>query len=199
MLNKTFRVYGFFGTLRLCRDVFLTKLLFSKVRIIRYPFYIRGGENVYFGEGFTSGVGLRLDAFEQYGKKKPKLTFGKNCQVNDYVHIGCVESIEIGDDVLIASKVFITDHNHGDLEEHSDFLLSPIERKLISNNVRIGNKSWIGESVMILPGVSIGKGCIIGAGSIVTKNIPDFSVAVGNPAKVIKYFDVENDIWIKII
>ena len=196
MLSNIYTTYGVLGCLRLFRDVFLTKLLFSRVRIIRYPFYIRGYKNVIFGRGFTSGVGLRIDAFEQYGKIQPRLRIGANCQVNDYVHIGCVDSIEIGDNVLIASQVFITDHNHGDLDDTSDFLLEPIKRKLISKIVKIGENSWIGESVMILPGVSIGKNCIVGAGSVVTKSIPDYAVAVGNPARVIKYFDVKKDHWI---
>lgn len=70
----------------------------------------------------------------------------------------------------------------------SDFTLPPAQRKLTSKKVKIGNNTWIGESVMILPGVIIGEGCIIGAGSIVTKNIPEYIIAVGNPACVIKSY-----------
>ncbi|CAV17256.1 DapH/DapD/GlmU-related protein [Vibrio atlanticus] len=190
-----FKSYGVMGVMRLIRDVVFTKLFNARCRIIRYPFYIRGAKHISFSKGFTSGVGLRLDTFEINANQTPKLSFGINCQVNDYVHIGCIESIEIGDDVLIASKVFITDHNHGDLDEPTDFLLPPSKRGLTSKKVKIGNQTWIGESVMILPGVSIGNNCIIGAGSVVTKNIPDYSVAVGNPAKVIKIFDVERNDW----
>jgi lipopolysaccharide O-acetyltransferase len=196
MIINLYKVYGFFGSLRLLRDVFISRLMFSKVRIIRYPFYIRGAKNINFGSDFTSGVGLRLDSFSQGFHDTPMLSFGNNCQVNDYVHIGCVESIEIGDDVLIASKVFITDHNHGDLNNISDFILPPSNRDIISKPVKIGNRTWLGESVQVLSGVTIGEGCIIGAGSVVTKNIPDYSVAVGNPAKVIRRFDLSKKCWV---
>jgi len=122
---------------------------------------------------------------------------GKNVQINDYVHIGAAESLIIEDNVLIASRVFITDHNHG---SYSNFLQDtpysiPIERRIVSLPTKIEENVWIGESATILPGVTIGKGSIIGANSVVTKNIPPNSIAVGIPAKVIKTFNDEYKIW----
>jgi lipopolysaccharide O-acetyltransferase len=64
--------------------------------------------------------------------------------------------------------------------------------------VVIGDNVWIGESVCVLPGVSIGEGCIIGALSVVTKSIPAYSIAVGSPARVVKQFDFEQNKWKKI-
>ena len=107
------------------------------------------------------------------------LKFGNNVQINDYVHIGAVENITIGNNVLIASKVFITDHNHGcyngEIQDTPDSIV--MKRKIYSNPVFIEDNVWLGEFVCILPGVKIGKNSIIGSMSVVTKNIPENSIA----------------------
>ena len=122
-------------------------------------------------------------------------------QINDFVHINAVDCVKIGNNVLIASKVFITDLAHGSYRG-DDNDSSPeeivINRKLSSKSVEIGDNVWIGELVSILPGVQIGKNCIIGANSVVTKSIPDNCIAVGNPAKIIKKYNFETKHWEKI-
>jgi lipopolysaccharide O-acetyltransferase len=186
MLDKLI-TYGFIGSIRLIRDLMLTRIFFRRSRLIRTPFYIRGSRYIDFGESLTTGINLRLDAFLK-GKGNKLIIFGDNCQLNDYVHIGAIESITIGDNVLIASKVFITDHNHGDYRNNVENHLSPVDRKLFSSPVHIGNNVWLGEGVMVMPGVSIGNNVTVGAGSIVTKSLPDNCLAVGVPAKVIRKF-----------
>lgn len=194
--------YGYYGTARLFHSIFWSKLLLSrKIRIVRHPFYIRGSKHIDWGTNFTSGVNLRIDADPtEFSKKKCVLQFGNNVQVNDYVHIGAVEKVVIGNNVLIASKVYISDHNHGSYS--GDFPSSPdsdpSKRPIVSVPVFIEDNVWIGEQVSILPGVTIGKGSIIGANSVVTKNIPAASIAIGVPAKVIKIYNFENKKWEKI-
>ena len=73
----------------------------------------------------------------------------------------------------------------------------PAEETSSNNTVEIGEGSWLGENVCVL-GTHIGKHCVIGANSVVTKDIPDYSVAVGIPAKVIKRFDLESKSWRRI-
>lgn len=187
-MKKILGTYGVFGFLRLIKDLLLTKAFNGPARLIRRPLYIRGQRYIKIDSGFTSGVGLRLDAFPISSKQNAVLIIGKNVQVNDYVHIGAIDSITIGDNTLIASKVFITDHNHGLFEDLSELAIPPIERELSSKAVNIGANVWIGENVSILPGVSIGDGSIIGAGSVVTKDIPKHVIAVGAPAKVLKKY-----------
>jgi len=190
------RRYGFIGLLRLGVDVVVTKIFFPKARIIRGPFYIRGLAFIEIGNGFTAGVGLRIDAFPVRAKKC--ITIGNNVQVNDYVHIGAIESLTIGDNVLIASRVFISDHNHGTYngeKPQSSPDISPAKRELNSSPVFVGNNVWIGEGVSILPGVRIGKGAVIGCGAVVTKDVPECSIAVGNPARVIKKYSVRSGKW----
>jgi len=192
--------YGFFGSIRLFIDVLNTKFFFRSSRIVRRPYYIRGKKFIKFNHGFTTGVGMRLDAFTDNANKF-LIEFGENVQVNDYVHIAAVESIKIGNNVLIASKVFITDHNHGNYGDapysHSNPTVAPQNRPLTKKPVVIEDNVWIGEFVTILPGVTIKEGSIIGAMSVVTKTIPPYSIAVGIPAKVIKVFNFKTNKWEK--
>jgi acetyltransferase-like isoleucine patch superfamily enzyme len=196
MLNR----YGFFGSIRLVFSFVYTKLFYSNARLIRLPFDIRNRKYIKIGNNFTTGFGCRIEALPSDLKNSKCIEIGQNVQINDYVHIGAVNSVVIGNNVLMASKIYITDHNHGsytDLE--SDHPLSiPIDRKSIGYPVVIEDNVWIGESVCILPGVTIGKGSIIGASSVVTKSIPPFAIAVGSPAIVIKKYNFEKNIWEKL-
>ena len=133
------------------------------------------------------------------GTANNQIVFGDRVQLNDYVHIGAIEKILIGDDVLIASRVFISDHNHGCYSgdaEHSSPEQLPDKRVLVARPVTIGHRVWIGENASILPGVTIGDGAIIGAGSVVTANVNANTIVVGNPARVIKVFDPLQQCWL---
>ncbi|HDR2479248.1 TPA: DapH/DapD/GlmU-related protein [Enterobacter ludwigii] len=189
--------YGFFGCLRLVIDKFLTLSISRHARIIRRPFDIRGKDKIKIGKGFTTGRYCRLEAYGD--KPSPALIIGIDCQINDSVHIAAGECVKLGDNVLIASRVFITDLNHGayvgENQSHPDSICR--NRELSTAPVYIESNVWLGEGVVVLPGVVIGKSSIIGANSVVTKSIPEHSIAVGNPAKVIKRFDYTKNMWIK--
>lgn len=102
------------------------------------------------------------------------------------IHIGCINKVTIASGVLIAGNVLIEDHFHGDVSS-SEADIEPNKRILKSRGeISIGENVWIGENVVIMPGVSIGRGCVIGANSTVTKSIPDYAVAAGSPAKIIR-------------
>ena len=201
MLNLV-RRYGYYGTARLFFSVVFSKCLLSrKVRIVRFPFYIRGAKHISWGSNFTSGVNLRIDADPiELSKNNCILKIGNNVQVNDYVHIGAVGQVLIGNNVLIASKVYISDHNHGSYNGNfqSSPDIEPSKRQILSFPVIIEDNVWIGEQVSILPGVTIGQGSIIGANSVVSRSIPANCIAVGAPAKVIKKFNYNNNQWEKI-
>lgn len=192
------RRYGFLGTIRLLSDLIKTKLLLSSARLIRFPFEIRNKNYIKIGKGFTTGRYCRIEAHPKSNNQKSCLIIGDRVQINDSVHIVASEKVVIGDDVLIASKVFISDLNHGsygkDNIHHSPITL-PVDRPLSSKPVIIEDKVWLGEFVCVLPGVTIGSGSIIGSMSVVTKSIPPNCIAVGSPAKVIKKFNFESNIW----
>lgn len=119
-------------------------------------------------------------------ENKPNLEIGNNVSIGEYSHITCANKITIGDGVLTGRFVLITDNSHGNnTKEVAE--IAPLAREINSNGpVRIGANVWIGDKVTILPNVTIGKGCIIAANAVVTKDIPEYSVAAGVPAKVIK-------------
>ena len=191
------RGYDIFTATRLALDFLTTKILYKNARLIRKPFSIKGKSYVHFGKNFTSGRYCRIDAMQRSKSKENLIIIGDNCQINDLVHIAAIESISIGNNVLIASRVFITDHNHGKYsgDEQSHPNTPPEQRKLESNPIRIEDNVWIGEGVCILPGVNIGSGSIIGSNSVVTKNIPRNSIAIGIPAKIIKNFNEKTKQW----
>lgn len=192
-----FKRYGFFGSIKLGVSLVFTKIFYPKARLIRLPFDIRNKRFIKIGNQFTSGFGCRIEAFPESEERVSCIVIGDNVQINDYVHIGAVKSIRIGNNVLMASKIYITDHNHGSYtESNSDHPMSnPIDRKSIGYEVVIEDNVWLGESVCVLPGVTIGEGSIIGALSVVSKSIPPYSIAVGSPAKVIKKFNSDTNKW----
>nr|BAM94921.1 putative O-acetyltransferase [Streptococcus suis] len=175
----------------------LTKLFDRNARLIRRPVYIRGKKNLQYKKGFTTGHGCRFDL---KGDSMARLTFGENCELGDAVHIVAHDKVSIGNNVLMASKIFISDTSHGEYsgEQQDSPFVSPNQRPLRSRPVFIGDNVWIGENVVILPGVKIGSGSIIGANSVVNQNIAENSIAVGSPAKVIKKYDKSSNMWEKI-
>jgi len=190
--------YGVIGLIRLAIDWLWTKAVAPQARLLRRPFYIRGMRHIRIGRNFTTGVGLRLDAFPVQKHHGSCIDIGENTQFNDYVHIGAINSVTIGNNVLIASKVFISDHNHGNYrgsEAHDSPDRPPAERPLSASPVTIEDNVWIGEFVSVLPGVRIGRGAIIGAGSVVTKDIDAGCIAVGIPARPVKRYNQVSGKW----
>ena len=115
-----------------------------------------------------------------------ELKIGNNVSLGEYSHITCANKVTIGNSVLTGRFVLITDNSHGNSTKDSADI-APLAREIHSNGpVCIGDNVWIGDKVTILPNVTIGKGCIIAANAVVTKDIPEYSVAAGVPAKVIK-------------
>lgn len=149
---------------------------------------IRGEEYIKVGVHFRAMSGLRLEAFGEFRGQyfNPSIIIGDYFDAGQYCHIGAINNIEIGNHVLLGSKVCIIDHSHGDTSRES-LLYPPGERQLVcKGKITIGNNVWIGDGVVILSGVSIGDNSIIGANAVVTKDIPENAVAVGTPAKVIR-------------
>ena len=172
--------------------------IFKNARLIRFPFRVRGKQYIKIGKGFTTGFNCRIDALNINNlKEKYLLEIGENVEINDDVHIGATEKIIIGDNVLIASKVYISDHNHGSYkgEEQDSPMSIPKKRKIYSSPIKIEKNVWIGEFVSILQGVTIGEGAIMGTMSVVTKDIPPYTIAVGSPAKPIKRYNFETKKW----
>lgn len=114
--------------------------------------------------------------------RKPKIVIGRGVYINRNAFIDASELIIIEDDVAIGPNVYITDHDH-DISDRQRVL----SNKLVSDPVVIEAGAWVGANVSVLKGVRIGRGAVIGAGSVVTKDIPEHTVAAGVPAKVLRH------------
>ncbi|MBQ7823403.1 MAG: acyltransferase [Bacteroidaceae bacterium] len=172
--------------------IFFVRNIGKGSRIIS-PLKIDGGKNIRIGRSVFIQYKTWLAALPLTGEDNCLLEIGDGSIIGHFNHIYCTKSIKIGKKVLTADKVYISDNLHG----FSDITIPILEQPIIQNGeVEIGDGTWIGENVCIL-GVKIGKNCVVGANSVVTKNIPDYCVAVGAPAYIIKRYCFDSKEWKK--
>lgn len=185
----------------------ILSLLYNGFKIIRfgairYPYYIGKGlqvhnpKNIYIGKNVTIGRYSRLSAYDG-GEPQNLIKIEDSCYIGQMFSAlsGGGGDLIIKNHTLIASYVTICSENHSINPECGKAYGS---QALSGKNTIIGEYCWIGEKVIILPGVEIGDWCVIGAGSCVTTSIPSYSIAVGNPAKVIKTYNFEKHQWVKV-
>lgn len=159
-------------------------------RSVIYPKFnfLKGAEFISVGDDCYIGKFVQLTAWDSFLTQKfnPTIEIGNNSCIGDFSHITAINSIKIGNNVRMGKNVLISDNAHG-ASDPSLLDIAPNRRPLYSKGeVVIGNNVWIGEKACILPGVHIGNGVIVGAASVVTKDMPDFAVVGGNPAKILK-------------
>ncbi len=149
---------------------------------------LRGAKYIHLGTGLYIGRDIVWELYDNYkgARFTPSMSFGDGSSFGDGGHITCINRVIIGNGVRIGRKVFITDNSHG-LSVRAQLDVPPNFRPLYSKGaVVIEDNVWIGEMACILPGVTIGRGSIVGANAVVTRDIPPYSVAAGNPAHVVK-------------
>lgn len=188
---KTYIIYGF----RLIWSLFnfwkFKRLGF--LSFINKPLRINGAQNIEIGRRVIIEYKTWLAAMPLSGTINPILKIGDGSIIGNFNHIYATKKIILGKNVLTADKVYISDNLHC----YYDPSIPIMKQKIIQNNeVIIGDGSWIGENVSIL-GAKIGNNCVIGANAVVTKDIPDYCVAVGAPAKIIKRYNFETKQWEK--
>lgn len=186
----------------------IQRLLFSRMIIlgrtdisIDSSAKIIGLSNIIIGRNFNAGQHFWLEAITHYRDKtyNPIVEIGDNVSVCDFVHIGATCHVKIGNNVLMGSNIYITDHNHGCYHgtEQSNPSMPPIKRALDSNlSVLIDDNVWIGNNVIILPGVCVGRGSILAGGAVVTNNVPDEVIVAGVPARIIKKYNAQLKKWV---
>jgi acetyltransferase-like isoleucine patch superfamily enzyme len=155
-----------------------------------------GEEYIEVGEGCIIGPYSSLSAGVMPGHvldHSPVVTIGDRVLIGKGSGIVGHNSVEIGDDVFTGHHVYITDANHG----YEDRSLSIGKQFAATRPVRVGSGSWLGHGTVVLPGSDIGRNVAVGAGSVVTGALPDFSVAVGNPARVIRQY-VDGEGWVRV-
>jgi len=150
---------------------------------------------IYCGKQVRVGRNCRIEGVARYNNIsfQPQILIKENVSIQQNLHLTCASKIEIGKNTAIAANVTITDIHHPYVD-----INIPIEKQNIeTKEVKIGEDCKIYNNSVILPGTTIGKHCTIGANSVVSGNIPDYSVAVGSPAKAIKHYNFETKQWEK--
>jgi len=191
---------------RRCGVSFRRKMLGGKIggrSIVLGPrSFLRGLAHISIGQNFQAAEGLWLEAITTYAGQTftPSIVIGKNVGVSRWSHIAATHHVEIGDGVLIGSRVIITDHNHGSYNgPYSSPEIAPALRPLdCDKKVVIGQNVWLGDGVVVSPGSTIGEGSVIAANAVVTGMIPPFTLAAGVPARPLKRYDFTTKEWVLI-
>ncbi|AWW30601.1 acyltransferase [Echinicola strongylocentroti] len=174
-------------------------LLIGKRVTIRQARYLSVGKNfiaqdnceinclsqkgIVFGDKVTVGSYAIIRPTNLYGGEAGVgLKVGNNSSIGPYAYIGCSGYIEIGDNVMMSPRVSIysENHNFGDTENPM------IEQGVTRSFAKIEDDCWIASNSIILAGVTVGRGSVVAAGSVVTKDVPPYSIVGGNPAKLLK-------------
>lgn len=163
---------------------------------ISYPAILQGVSNTYIGKNTTILANSRIQNYSDKKKSLDGIYIGDNCYLGFGLSLLNASRITIGNSVLMASNILISSENHG-MNPESE--IPYMDQESSVKDVIIKDGAWIGQNVCILPGVTIGIKSIIGAGSIVTKDIPDYCMAVGNPAKVVKKYNFETHKWESVL
>ncbi len=161
---------------------------------IEGPAWVFNGKGVRVGSNVSVWRGARLESF-RVDSGLGRIEIGDGSVIQPGVHIGAAERVSIGRGVLMASHVYITDHDH-DWSNADEPVIT--HRRLSVAPVEIGDYAWLGERVMVLKGVRVGEHSIIGAGSVVTRSVPAYCVAVGSPARVVRKWDAATRSWVRV-
>ena len=121
------------------------------------------------------------------------LSIGDGTYIGRFCHLYATSKIEIGNKVLIADKVYLADNQHGFMDVNIPVIDQPVVQ---TAPVIIGDGAWLGESVCVI-GAKVGKHSVVGANAVVLKDIPDYCVAAGAPAKIIKRYSFEKKEWLR--
>jgi acetyltransferase-like isoleucine patch superfamily enzyme len=166
----------------------------SQTTIMR-PFTCWSPKSMKIGNRCTIGPNANFKIITSYLSENfnPKISIGSDVYIGQNCEIVCIESIKIGNGVTISDNVYINDSGHN-LDPRLGLIM---DRPLVKNGIiTIEDGCFIGFGVIILGGVTLGKHCVVSAGSVVTSSFPDYTMIMGNPAKVVRRFDMQNGIWI---
>lgn len=164
---------------------------FGQGTSVIFPAGIEGANNIALGDRVYIGHRSYLAAVAHTGATPCLLQIGDGCSIGRFNHIYATQRVVLGAHVLTANGVYISDNLHGYQDVNIPILQQPIRQNGV---VEIGDGSWIGHNACIL-GVRIGHHCVVGANAVVTHDLPDYSVAVGAPAIIIRRYDPDTQTW----
>jgi acetyltransferase-like isoleucine patch superfamily enzyme len=168
---------------------------FGRGSFILMPRRLIGATYMTIGASVSIDRHSWLAAYGEYAgyAYTPRIMIGDHVTIGRHACITAINRIEIGSNCLLSEQVYISDHSHG-----NDPLSGPAVRQpLVSKGpVIIGDDTFIGYRACILPGVTLGRNCVVGANAVVTRSFPDFSMVAGAPARIIKRYSAEKVQWI---
>ena len=155
---------------------------FGRKSVLNPPIRLQGQRRISIGEDVFVGAGSWLQTLPNHDSCETALVIGDRTGIAGSCVLSAAARIEIGRDVLLARNVYIADHSH-----RFDQVPLPVIAQGITPPaaVVIGDGAWLGQNVVVCPGVYIGRGAVIGANSVVKDDVPDYTVAVGSPARVV--------------
>lgn len=159
--------------------------------LIIAPIAIEGEADIHLGRDVLVAAGTCLAASRLTGAANCRLEIGDGCKIGRFNHIYATRAVRLGGRVLTGNGVYIADNLHGYRNIEQAVMDQPIVQR---DDVTIGDGTWIGHNACVI-GVSIGRNCVIGAGAVVTRPIPDYCVAVGAPARIIRRHDAASGEW----
>ena len=160
---------------------------FGSRSVLMPPLRLSGEDRIRIGSGVFLGPGCWLQALPDAENHVPAISIGDGTSVSGYCVISAVRHVYLEESVLLARNVYISDHIHGYSKAGVPILAQGVDKIL---PVVIKRGAWLGQNVVVCPGVTIGVGAVVGANSVVTEDILDFSIAVGAPARVVKRIDL---------
>ncbi len=167
----------------------------GKGSIIRKPLLIRNAKAIFIGDRCSIRDHGRIEVISSPNTHDVRLEIGDGSTMEQGAHIVCQHRVTIGRNVTIGPRCLIMDtlHPHEDIDTSGSIgaRIGPP-----TNFVEICEQAFLGVGVAVMPNVRIGKHCIIGANSVVTKSLPDYSICVGSPARVVKRYDHEAKAWV---
>ena len=158
-------------------------------------------EFISIGDEVGIGTFCRITVATEYAGVKCKsdnlirLKIGNRVSIGHNTFISVNNSVEIGDDVLMSCYVFITDHDHGFYDIEQDILKQPLTE---GGHTKIGSHVFLGVKSSVLKNVTIGEHSVVGANSVVTRDVPPYSIVAGNPARVVKQYNFEKEKWVSL-
>jgi acetyltransferase-like isoleucine patch superfamily enzyme len=167
---------------------------FGTGSVITAPATISCPHRIEIGDGVFVMAGAWLSVVEEHRGRRyePRLRIGNRTHLGRDTVIACVGLVDIGDDVLTGDRVFIGDTYHDFRDPEVPVAHQPL---LDPRPVRIGRGAFLGVGSIVLPGVTIGENGYVGAGAVVTDDVPERSVVVGNPARVVRRWDENAGSW----
>ena len=150
---------------------------------------IHNPDCLHLGKGVGIGTDTYIGPVKEGHKYTPKIIIGDGTWVGKHSSLAAIDRVEIGKNVLFAGYVHITDHSHG----YEDISRPITPQPLITKGpVVIEDDCWLGF------GCEIGKHCVVAARSVVTKDVPSYSIVAGNPARIVKQYNFETEKWEKV-